>query len=64
MRSTNHKPFHLEADDGNGCPGPGAGSEASKTTPKVQEKGTSISKSGSMEAQPKCLYKNAWSIRN
>jgi len=38
------KPSHFGADDGNGCPGPAAVSQASKTTPKMQDKGTLIGK--------------------
>lgn len=33
---------HFETDDGNRCPGPGFRSQARKTLPKVQGKGTPI----------------------
>ena len=58
------KPSHFEAVNGNGCPGPGVGSQASKTAPAVQDKATPIGKSASMGAQLKCLYTNAWSMGN
>ena len=52
-------PSHFKADDGNGCPGPGDGSQARKAAPKVQDKGTPAGKSASMRAHLKCLYTNA-----
>lgn len=55
------KPSHFGADDGNGCPGPAAGSQASKTASKVQDKGTPIAISASVGAQLKCLHTNAQS---
>jgi len=56
------KSLHFEADSGNGCPGPGVGSQASKTVPKVQGKAMVIGKSPSMGAQLK--YVNAQSMGN
>ena len=58
------KPSHFEAGGGNGCPGPAAGSQASKTAPKVQDKGTVIGKSAPMGIQLKYLYTNVQSIGN
>lgn len=58
------KPSHFEADDGNGCPGPGARSQTSKTAPKVQDKGTPFGELASMGAQFKCLHTNGQSMGN
>jgi len=58
------KSLCFEADNGNRCPGPGVGSQASKTAPKVQDKGTVIGKSASMGIQLKYLYTNVQSIGN
>lgn len=56
-------PSHFKADNSNGFSGPAVGSQARKTLPEVQDKG-SISKSASMAAQFKCLYSNTWSMVN
>ena len=58
------QPFHFEDDDRNGCPGPRVRSQAIKTAPKVQDKGTPIGKSASVGAELKCLYSNSQIMRN
>ena len=58
------QPFHFEDDDRNGCPGPRVRSQAIKTAPKVQDKGTPIGKSASVGAQLKRLSTNTQTMEN